>query len=79
MTNRQKYDAVFMETFSLDEGALGRELAYSHVDAWDSIGHMQMIAALEETFQITMETDDIVNFSSYAKGLEILSKYAIAL
>ena len=78
MTNKQKYDTVFMDTFSLQQAALGQDLAYSHIDEWDSIGHMQMIAALEETFNITMETDDIVNFSSYTKGFEILSKYAIS-
>ena len=38
---------------------------------------MSMVAALEDAFSITMETDDIVNFSSYKKGFEILSKYGV--
>jgi len=77
MTNKQKYDRVFIDTFAIDESLLGSNPAYSAITGWDSIGHMQMVAALEEGFNITMETDDIVNFSSYQKGLEILAKYQI--
>ena len=53
------------------------KLKYNEIDEWDSIGHMNLISALEENFKITFETDDIVDFSSYNKGKEILSKYKI--
>ena len=77
MTNQQKYAKVFIDSFSLEESSLGDALAYGTIEAWDSIGHMQMVACLEETFDITMDTDDIVNFSSYKKGFEILAKYQV--
>lgn len=77
MTNKQKYDKVFIDTFSIDENALGDDIVYNKIQLWDSIGHMTMIAAIEGTFNITMETDDIINFSSYKKGLEILARYGI--
>ena len=77
MTNKQKYDKIFIDTFSIDESILGDDLLYNSVQLWDSIGHMTMIAAIEETFNITMESDDIINFSSYKKGFEILAKYGI--
>ena len=35
---------------------------------------MTLISGLEESFSITFETDDIIDFSSYKKGQEILSK-----
>ena len=47
------------------------------MEEWDSIGHMTLIAALEEKFKISIETDDIVDFSSYKKGREILQKYKV--
>ena len=50
---------------------------YNEIDEWDSIGHMTLIAALEENFKISFETDDIVDFSSYKKGKEILKKYKV--
>ena len=41
---------------------------------WDPIGHMTLIADLEEKFNISFETDDIVDFSSFKKGIEIYKK-----
>lgn len=38
---------------------------------------MSLIAELEDTFNIMMDTDDIIDFSSYKKGMELLSKYGI--
>ena len=77
MKNKQKYDKIFIDTFSLQENSLEKDLAYNAIPEWDSIGHMSMIATIEEIFNITMETDDIINFSSYKKGFEILAKYKI--
>ena len=64
MTNKEKYGKIFIDTFSVDEEALKNDIAYNEVQLWDSIGHMTMVAAIEETFNITMESDDIINFSS---------------
>lgn len=77
MNNKQKYDKVFIDNFSINESVLGDSLVYNTIPSWDSIGHMALIAAIEETFNITMETDDIINFSSYKNGFEILAKYGI--
>ena len=33
---------------------------------------MSLMSAIEEAFNISMETDDIIDFSSYKKGMEIL-------
>ncbi len=74
---KQKYDQVFIESFSIKATDLGDKIAYNEIPAWDSIGHMTMIAALESAFGITMDTDDIVSFSSYRKGMEILIKYGV--
>jgi acyl carrier protein len=35
---------------------------------------MTLIAALEDAFDIMMDTEDIIDFNSYEKGKEILSK-----
>ena len=77
MNNKEKYDQVFLACFSLEMSELNDGLVYNSITKWDSIGHMQMIAALEETFDIMMETDDIIDFSSYNKGFKILEKYGI--
>lgn len=79
MANREKYDQIFMDCFSVEKSALNDKFVYQCVSEWDSVGHMGMIAAIEEAFDIMMETDDIIDFSSYTKGIEILSKYDILL
>lgn len=76
MTNIEKYNKVFIESFDADGQKL-TELTYQCIPAWDSVGHMNLIAALEEDFDIMMETDDIVDLNSYKKGIEILKKYDI--
>ena len=73
MTNLEKYNLAFVETFEVAENQLA-DLKYQDIVAWDSVGHMGLIAALEEAFDIMMDTDDIIDFSSYEKGKEILSK-----
>lgn len=77
MTNKDKYDQIFLEEFSIDVSELNDNLVYNSIPTWDSIGHMSMIAAIEEKFDIMMDTDDIIDFNSYKKGIEILVKYEI--
>ena len=67
MTNIEKYNNAFMETFEIAEEQLAG-LKYQDITAWDSIGHMSLIAALEDAFDIMMDTDDIIDLSSYEKG-----------
>ncbi|MNR62464.1 hypothetical protein D3C85_1844960 [compost metagenome] len=53
-------------------------LAYNSIEQWDSIAHMTLIAAIDEGFDIMMDTDDVIDLSSYAKAKEILGKYGVA-
>ncbi len=76
MNNLKKYNEIFMKVFSVEEKAL-EELEYQGIDEWDSVGHMELIAELEDGFDIMMDTDDIIDFSSYKKGIELLKKYEV--
>ena len=73
MSSREKYNQAFMEIFHLTEDRLAG-LNYQDIKAWDSVGHMDLVYALEDAFDIMMDTSDIIDFSSYEKGIEILSK-----
>ena len=78
MNNSEKYTQAFVEAFGVtaDQAAT---LKFQDIAAWDSVGHMGLVARLEEAFGIMMEPDDIVDLSSFEKGKEILSsKYSIA-
>lgn len=73
MTNLEKYNQAFTETFEIGEDQLAG-LKYQDIAAWDSVGHMSLVAALEDAFDIMLDTDDIIDFNSYEKGKELLSK-----
>ena len=68
MTNREKYDNAFIESLDVEKEQL-MGLQYQGVPTWDSVGHMGLIS----------ETDDIVDFNSYEKGIELLTKYDVVV
>ena len=78
MSNLEKYNKVFCDNLQITEGQLNG-LQYQGVELWDSVGHMTLMAELEDAFDIMLETDDIVDFSSYEKGKEILKKYDVEI
>lgn len=78
MNNTEKYDKVFMETFNVDRSKLDATLSYQSIPYWDSVGHITLIAAMEEAFGIELDPDDVMVFESYEKGKDILGKYDIA-
>ena len=73
MTNKEKYDGAFTSSLEVTADQLPG-LAYQAIPAWDSVGHMTLVAAIEDAFDIMMDTDDIIDLSSYERGMEILSK-----
>ena len=73
MTQLEKYNKVFVDTLEINNEDL-EGLKYQDIPAWDSVGHMTLIAALEDAFAIMMDTEDIIDLSSYEKGKEILEE-----
>ena len=70
MSNREKYDAAFMEVFEIDHDKLNSSLEYQSITAWDSVGHMALVAALEEVFDIMLDMYDIIDSGSYETGIQ---------
>ncbi len=73
MSNKEKYVNAFVEALEVSEDQVS-DLKYQEIPNWDSVGHMSLIAAIEDSFDIMMDTDDIIDLSSFEKGMEILSK-----
>ncbi len=78
MNNKEKYIEVFTESLDVKPEQV-EELEYQSIPAWDSVGHIGLIAAIEDAFDIQFETDDIVEFSSFKKGIEILKNYDVEI
>lgn len=79
MNNLDKYKEAFKEAFELDDSADIEGLAYESIPEWDSVGHMRLMAAVEDTFDIMLDTEDILDFGSFEKGKEILQKYEVEI
>jgi len=79
MNNLDRYSKAFIDSLSINAKKLHQDLKFNEIPEWDSIGHMTLISNLEEVFKFTMETDDVIDFSSFTKGKEILKKYKITL
>lgn len=78
MTNKEKYINAFVEALEVEaEQVAGLE--YQGIENWDSVGHMSLISELEDAFDIMMDTDDIIDFSSYAEGIKIMKKYDVEI
>ncbi len=76
MTNLEKLTSVFAETFGIKAEEVNG-LEYQGIEQWDSVGHMTLVAAIEDTFDIALDTDDIIDMSSFEKAQELLQKYNI--
>ena len=77
MNNKHKYQDIFIKSLSINSNKFNENIKYNEIPEWDSIGHMTLMSGLEEGFGITMDTDDIVDFRSFKKGIEILKKYKV--
>lgn len=77
MSNKQKYDEAFIEVFEIEAADLNESLEYQSITSWDSVGHMALIAELEDIFDVALEMDDVIDFGSYLTGIKTMEKYGV--
>jgi acyl carrier protein len=77
MNNLEKIENIFRQEFNLDSDFDLKTLSYQSVSEWDSVGHMSLVAALEDEFEIELEMDDIIDLSSFEVALQTLKKYGV--
>lgn len=75
--SRQQVRQAFAEALDLPADTDIEALELGNQPHWDSVGHMALVAELEDRFGIELETDDIIDMSSYAKSIEILRRYGV--
>lgn len=79
MTNLEKFNAIFCEVFSVDASALGSEFNKDSVEGWDSVRQLSLTSSVEDEFDIMLDAEDILEFTSYENAKSILKKYEIEL
>ena len=78
MTNLEKLNNIFAEVFSVEDSALNADFDNKSVDNWDSVHQLSLTSAVEDEFDIMLDGEDILGFSSYEKAKEIKRKYDIS-
>jgi acyl carrier protein len=79
MCSFDKFKEAFIETFDIEEDALNEDFTVENIKNWNSVNHMILISAIEEKFEVMLDTEDILNFTSFIEGRKILEKYDIVL
>jgi acyl carrier protein len=79
MTNLEKLNNIFCEVFSVDESVLKEDFDKNSVEGWDSVHQLSLTSAIEDEFDIMLDADDILEFTSYDNAKIILAKYEIEL
>ncbi|GAA3861267.1 acyl carrier protein [Saccharothrix violaceirubra] len=64
--------AVFVESLGLSDDVDVENLKYRDIDEWDSVGHMALVAAIEDEFDVEFETDQVIDMSSFKVAVDQL-------
>lgn len=77
MNNTEKLRKIFSEALNIKIETVTDSLEYNSIPEWDSVAHMSLVAAIDGGFEIMLDTDDVIDMSSFAKAKEILAKYDV--
>jgi acyl carrier protein len=75
--NEHRLKEAFSRALAIPIERVTDDLRYEGTGEWDSIAHMQLIAAIDQTFDIMLDTEDVLDLSSFAQAKVLLRKYNI--
>jgi|tagenome__1003787_1003787.scaffolds.fasta_scaffold17194727_2 acyl carrier protein len=75
----ERLDEAFRKALDLPDDTDVRSLEYGKHSHWDSVGHMALVAEIEDTYDVMFDTDDVLDMSSYDKAVEIVTKLGAAV
>lgn len=78
-TNLSQLKNAFYKALELSEQTELSSLTYGSIPEWDSLGHMALVSEVEDTFSIEFTTEEVINFSSFKAGIQILGSRNIEI
>jgi acyl carrier protein len=72
MDLQQRLRNTFVEALALGEDVDVENLKYREIEEWDSVGHMALVAAIEDEFDVQFDTDQVIDMSSFKVALDML-------
>lgn len=77
MSNIEKFNEIFTDVFGVSADVLGENFSKENVEQWDSVHQLNLVSLAEEAFDIMLDPEDIMAFTSYAKGKEIVTNQGV--
>lgn len=77
MTLNDRLRDVFVQGLDLDGDVDVENLKYRDIEAWDSVGHMALIAAIEDGFEVEFDTDQVIDMSSFKVAIDMLRGFGV--
>ena len=77
MSLNDRLRVVFVDALELPDGVDVENLKYRDIAQWDSLGHMTLVAAIEDEFAVQLETEQVIDLSSFKVGLDMLRSMGI--
>lgn len=77
MADIERLRVVFRKSLEVSDDFPVDSLEYRGIEKWDSLAHMSLVAALEDEFGVMIDTDDVIDMSSFTKAREILAKHGV--
>ena len=78
MSNIEKLKEAFVEGLEIPMEEV-ETATMDTVEKWDSIGQMSLVAIIEEAFEIEFEPDEVMQFTSFEAGKNILKNHNIEI
>ena len=63
---------VFKELFKIEPQDFREDLDVNSIGEWDSMNHLNLIIALEESFNVAFSTEEVIQMTSVKSIIEIL-------
>jgi acyl carrier protein len=79
MSNIEIYNGIFTEVFGVSADVLGTSFSKENNDQWDSVHQLSLVSLAEDRFDIMLDPEDILGFTSYEKGIEIIRNQGVEL
>ena len=79
MTDLDKLKDAFAQALGASPDSDFDNFAYAKTPGWDSVAHMNLIAAIESTFDLMLATEDVIAMSSFQKAREIVTRYGVSV
>lgn len=77
MANIERLRGVFRTALELGDDYDVDSLEYRGIEKWDSLAHMSLVAQIEEAFDVMIDTNEVIDLSSFVKAREILRSHDV--